>query len=79
MLGVKNEEEEEDDEFYPLKRATLSSAIQLLIGKNAGNMPLVFENLGVEYVNKRYLEEFRNDENYDQYKHSLTYGISQRI
>ena len=78
MLGVKNEEEEEDDEFYPLKRATLSSAIQLLIGKNAGNMPLVFENLGVEYVNKRYLEEFRNDENYDQYKHSLTYGISQK-
>ena len=74
MLGVKNDEEEDDDEFYPLKRATLSSAIQLFLGKNAGNMALVFQNLGVEYANKRYLEEFRGDETYDPYKHSLTYA-----
>jgi hypothetical protein len=43
--------------------------------QNLGNIPALPINLGIEYINKNYLEELRDGKPYNAYDNSLVYSL----
>jgi len=67
----KDEEEDYGDMF---ERQFLGSAATLLTRRTLGNIPAIPINLGIEYINEKYLEDLRSGKKYNPYEHSLIFS-----
>ncbi len=74
LLGFDDDEEDEDTLLQKVGQATGSALTGLLLGRNFGNLVKAPINIGVEEINKEFLDFLREGE-YDPYKNSLQYTI----
>jgi hypothetical protein len=74
LLGFDDDEEDEDTLLQKVGQATGSALTGLLLGRNFGNLIKAPINIGVEEINKEFLDFLREGE-YDPYKNSLQYTI----
>jgi RNAse (barnase) inhibitor barstar len=70
--------DEEMPEEDLLARQLVGSIVSLIVGKNLGNFAKIVPNISLEVVNEKYLEDLRNGEDYDPYKHSIAYSMLSR-
>jgi len=68
-------EDEDEDLPYFLQRQLVGSVSTLMFRNSLGNIPSLPINLGIEYINKNYLEKLRNGEPYNAYDNSLVYSL----
>tara|TARA_R100000697_G_scaffold3786_2_gene8375 strand:- start:4848 stop:9935 length:5088 start_codon:yes stop_codon:yes gene_type:complete len=68
-------EDEDEDLSYFLSRQIVGSMSTLMFRQNLGNIPALPINLGIEYINKNYLEELRDGKPYNAYDNSLVYSL----
>ena len=68
-------EDDDDDLPYFLQRQLVGSVSTLMFRNSLGNIPSLPINLGIEYINKNYLEKLRNGEPYNAYDNSLVYSL----
>jgi len=71
-FDLGKEEDEDYEEMF--KRQFLGSATTLLTRRTLGNIPAIPINLGIEYVNKNYLEDLRSGKKYNPYEHSMVFS-----
>jgi len=74
LIG-SDDEEEEVDYLSLTKRQFVGSMLSTIVGRNLGNFAKTPINMGMEYINENYLQELRNGESYDKYKHSIGYAM----
>lgn len=74
LFGMDDEEEDEDTLLQKMGQATGSALTGLLLGRNFGNLFKAPINIGVEEVNKEFLDFLREGE-YDPYENSLQYTV----
>ena len=74
ITGGEEEEKEEESFDESLARGLTGSAINLLVGRNFGQISRIFLNMGSEYVNEEYLGFLRDGEEYNAFEHGL--GVS---
>jgi hypothetical protein len=74
MLGFGDEEEDEKTFFQKLGQAIASSFSGLILGRNFGNFTKAPINIGVEKVNREFLDFLREGE-YDPYEDAIQYTI----
>lgn len=74
MIGL-DDEEEEVDYLSLTKRQFVGSMLSTMVGRNLGNFAKEPINMGMEYINENYLQDLRNGEDYDRYKHSIGYSM----
>ena len=72
--GEEEEKEKEEDIIESLTRGIIPSSINLLVGRNFGQVGRIFLNMGSEYVNEEYLGFLRDGEEYNAFEHGL--GVS---
>ena len=74
LIGLEDEEEEVD--YLSLtKRQFVGSMLSTIVGRNLGNFAKTPVNMGMEYINENYLQDLRDGEDYDKYKHSIGYSM----
>jgi hypothetical protein len=73
LFGAPEDEDEDMSNF--LKRQIVGSMSTLMFRQNLGNIPALPINLGIEYINKNYLEELRDGKPYNAYDNSLVYSL----
>jgi hypothetical protein len=74
MLGFGDDEEDEKTFFQKLGQAIASSFSGLILGRNFGNFTKAPINIGVEKVNREFLDFLREGE-YDPYEDAIQYTI----
>ena len=68
-------EDEEEDMSSLIKRQIVGSVATLMFRNSLGNIPALPVNLGIEYINKKYLKSLRDGAPYDAYDNSLVYSL----
>ena len=67
------------DEEFPeedlLVRQLVGSISSMILGKNLGNFAKIIPNMSLETINEKYLEDLRKGEDYDPYKHSISFSM----
>jgi hypothetical protein len=74
MLGFGDDEEDEKTFLQKLGQSTASAFSGLILGRNFGNFTKAPINIGVEEVNKEFLD-FLRDGDYDPYEDAIQYTI----
>ena len=77
MSSIRGEDEEEDETkslYKKLGQSVLSSLLSLVVGRDFGNASKAVLNMGIEEVNKEFLDGLREGD-YDPYKDALAYQI----
>lgn len=74
MLGFGDDEEDEKTFLQKVGQATGSALSGLILGRNFGNFTKAPINIGVEKVNKKFLDFLREGE-YDPYEDAIQYTI----
>ena len=68
--------EDDDDELDSLVyRQLIGSVMTLMFRQNLGNITSLPINLGIEELNKKYLEELRDGKPYNSYENSIVYSL----
>jgi hypothetical protein len=79
LLGYRDDEDDEEEKKKTLAQEAgqglASTFTTMMFGRNFGNVARAPINMGVEYINKNYLDFLRNGE-YDPYTDQLQYTIS---
>ena len=68
------EEEDEDTLMQEVGQATVSSLVNIILGKNLGNVPRSLMNIPVELTNENYFDFLRTGD-YDPYDDAIAYTI----
>ena len=68
------DEDDEDLEGYAL-RQMVGSPISMITGRGLGQLPRVLISLGTEKFNEKYLQDLRDGEEYDSFKHSIVFSL----
>jgi hypothetical protein len=74
MLGFGDDEEDDKTFLQKLGQSTASAFSGLILGRNFGNFTKAPINIGVEEVNKEFLDFLRDGE-YDPYEDAIQYTI----
>jgi len=69
---VGDEELPEED---LLVRQLVGSITSMILGRNLGNFAKIVPNISLETINEKYLEDLRKGEDYDPYKHSISFSM----
>jgi hypothetical protein len=67
--------DEELPEEDLLSRQLVGSIVSMILGKNLGNFAKIIPNIAIETINEKYLEDLRKGEDYDPYKHSISFSM----
>jgi hypothetical protein len=73
LFGIDIGEEEEEDLLGMSIRQSIGSAATLMLRRRMGSLSSLPAMYGLEYVNEEYLQELRDGEDYDSYKHGLAF------
>ena len=73
MFGAP-EEEEKDYKLFTA-RQIVGAVSTLMFRQNLGNIPSLPINLGIEYINKNYLESLRDGADYNSYENSIVLSL----
>jgi hypothetical protein len=67
--------DEELPEEDLLARQLVGSITSMILGRNLGNFAKIVPNISLETINEKYLEGLRKGEDYDPYKHSISFSM----
>ena len=73
MFGAP-EEEEKDYKLFTA-RQIVGAVSTLMFRQNLGNIPSLPINLGIEYINKNYLESLRDGADYNSYENGIVLSL----
>lgn len=79
LLGYRDDEEEDEDEdkktlAQEVGQGLASTFTTMMFGRNFGNVARAPINIGIEYMNEKYLDFLRNGE-YDAFTDNLQYTV----
>ena len=74
LTGADTGDEELPEEDL-LARQLVGSITSMILGRNLGNFAKIVPNISLETINEKYLEDLRKGEDYDPYKHSISFSM----